>query len=68
MSQPAQKQVIEHYSTQNPTDGAPIQDLGEVVALKRPAASNFSWEDPLLLADQLTDDERMIRDTARDFA
>ena len=28
----------------------------------------FQWEDPLLLEDQLSDDERMIRDTARDFA
>jgi glutaryl-CoA dehydrogenase len=28
----------------------------------------FSWEDPLLLEDQLTGDERMIRDTAREYA
>lgn len=28
----------------------------------------FNWEDPLLLDEQLTDEERMIRDTARDFA
>ena len=28
----------------------------------------FQWEDPLLLDDQLTEDERMIRDTARDYA
>ncbi|TKD50532.1 acyl-CoA dehydrogenase [Sphingomonas baiyangensis] len=28
----------------------------------------FDWADPLLLDDQLTDDERMIRDTARDYA
>ncbi len=28
----------------------------------------FSWEDPLLLDDLLSDEERMIRDTARDFA
>jgi glutaryl-CoA dehydrogenase len=30
----------------------------------RPA---FVWEDPLLLEDQLTDDERMIRDSARAY-
>ena len=30
--------------------------------------SGFVWEDPLLLEDQLTEDERQIRDTARDFA
>src|SRR3546814_18676701 len=29
---------------------------------------SFHWEDPLLLEDQLTEDERQIRDTARDFA
>src|SRR3546814_5971966 len=29
--------------------------------------SGFVWEDPLLLDEQLTEDERQIRDTARDF-
>jgi len=28
----------------------------------------FQWDDPFLLDEQLTDDERMIRDTARQFA
>ncbi len=28
----------------------------------------FHWEDPLLLEEQLSEDERMIRDAARDFA
>lgn len=28
----------------------------------------FQWEDPLLLADELTDEERMVQTTARDFA
>ena len=28
----------------------------------------FSWEDPLLLDEQLTDEERMIMQTARDYA
>ncbi len=28
----------------------------------------FNWEDPFLLDDQLSDEERMIRDTARDYA
>ncbi|MBL8588848.1 MAG: acyl-CoA dehydrogenase [Methylobacteriaceae bacterium] len=28
----------------------------------------FAWEDPFLLDDQLTDDERMIRDAARAYA
>jgi glutaryl-CoA dehydrogenase len=29
---------------------------------------NFHWDDPLLLDAQLTDDEKMIRDAARDYA
>src|SRR3954463_9843270 len=33
-----------------------------------PARASFRWDDPLLLEDQLTGDERMIRDTARSFA
>jgi len=28
----------------------------------------FDWEDPFLLDDQLSDDERMVRDTARAYA
>jgi glutaryl-CoA dehydrogenase len=28
----------------------------------------FIWEDPLLLEDQLSEEERMVRDTARDYA
>ena len=32
------------------------------------AASAFQWDDPFLLEDQLTEDERMIRDTARGYA
>lgn len=30
--------------------------------------TNFHWDDPFLLEAQLTDDERMIRDTARSYA
>ena len=33
-----------------------------------PDLGPFQWDDPLLLESQLTEDERMIRDTARDFA
>ena len=33
-----------------------------------PKAPAFQWDDPFLLDDQLTDEERMIRDTARDYA
>jgi glutaryl-CoA dehydrogenase len=33
-----------------------------------PNLGPFQWDDPLLLESQLSEDERMIRDTARDFA
>src|SRR5438132_2863344 len=29
--------------------------------------SDFSWDDPLLLDEQLSEDERMLRDAARDY-
>ena len=32
------------------------------------AAHRFDWSDPLLLETALTDEERMVRDTARDYA
>ncbi|MCH9019245.1 MAG: acyl-CoA dehydrogenase [Proteobacteria bacterium] len=37
-------------------------------APKPPARAPFAWDDPFLLDDQLTEDERLIRDTARDYA
>ncbi|NNE88366.1 MAG: acyl-CoA dehydrogenase [Silicimonas sp.] len=35
---------------------------------KGPSLGSFDWEDALLLADQLTEDERMIADAARAYA
>ncbi len=35
---------------------------------KTRSKAEFQWEDALLLEDQLTGEERMVRDTARDFA
>jgi glutaryl-CoA dehydrogenase len=32
------------------------------------APTRFAWDDPLLLDDQLSDEERLIRDTARAYA
>ena len=29
--------------------------------------TRFQWDDPFLLEDQLTEEERMIRDTARQY-
>ncbi|HYF06496.1 MAG TPA: acyl-CoA dehydrogenase family protein, partial [Acetobacteraceae bacterium] len=36
-----------------------------VVTAKKAAV--FQWDDPLLLEEALTEDERMIRDSAREF-
>ena len=36
-------------------------------APKKSSMAPFKWDDALLLEEQLTEDERMIRDTARDF-
>ncbi|MGH6926596.1 MAG: acyl-CoA dehydrogenase [Propylenella sp.] len=33
-----------------------------------PAAAAFQWDDPFLLEEQLSDEERMIRDSARAYA
>jgi glutaryl-CoA dehydrogenase len=34
----------------------------------RPTKASFKWDDPLLLDEQLTADERMVRDAAHDYA
>src|SRR3979490_761876 len=34
----------------------------------KPSPANFQWDDPFMLDEQLTEDERMIRDTARAYA
>ena len=48
----------------------PDASTAQTSSAKTPAKAGkptFSWEDPLLLDDQLTEDERMVRDTARDY-
>src|SRR5918995_556357 len=42
--------------------------LAQTKPKEKPAAASFRWDDPLLLDDELNDDERMIRDTARQYA
>ncbi|MBB4264252.1 alkylation response protein AidB-like acyl-CoA dehydrogenase [Bradyrhizobium sp. CIR3A] len=37
-------------------------------AKDKPAAASFQWDNPFLLDEQLTEDERMVRDTARAYA
>ena len=40
----------------------------KISAKDAPDLSRFTWEDPFLLEDQLTEDERMLRDAAASFA
>ena len=35
---------------------------------RSPSKAAFAWDDPLLLEDQLSEDERMVRDAARSYA
>ena len=37
-------------------------------AKEQPSLSSFNWEDPFLLDDQLTEEERMLRDAASAYA
>jgi glutaryl-CoA dehydrogenase len=37
-------------------------------ATHAPARAHFNWEDPFLLEEQLSEDERLIRDLARNYA
>ena len=51
-------------SDQNPHDNDPINT--PELARAKPVA--MTWEDPFLLDDQLSEDERLIRDSARAYA
>ncbi len=44
--------------------------MQDAVKEEKPASTKpiFHWDDPLLLEDELTEEERMVRDSARDFA
>jgi glutaryl-CoA dehydrogenase len=46
--------------------------LARIVGMKgftnMAGAKNFKWDDPLLLDEQLTTEERMVRDAAREYA
>jgi glutaryl-CoA dehydrogenase len=41
-----------------------MQDTSSITLI----GGRFEWDDPLLLEEQLTDEERLIRDTAREYA
>ena len=45
-----------------------MTDMPKLKAKDAPDLSRFDWEDPFRLEDQLTEDERMLRDAARAYA
>jgi glutaryl-CoA dehydrogenase len=47
---------------------APMTDKPKVKPKDAPDLGRFDWEDPFRLNDQLTEEERMLRDAARDYA
>jgi glutaryl-CoA dehydrogenase len=44
------------------------QAAPSVSSRKAAPSAEFNWEDPLLLEDQLSEEERLVRDTARQYA
>ncbi len=70
---------LEHKRLTPPITGATVaardeqEGIGIMSALAQAASKKapkvqFNWEDPFLLEEQLTEDERMIRDMARAYA
>jgi glutaryl-CoA dehydrogenase len=45
-----------------------MAEAAHSISAKPAAVAEFNWEDPLDLESQLTEEERMIRDSVRDFA
>ena len=43
----------------------PLQVVAAASPADKPA---FAWDDPFLFEEQLTDDERLIQSTAREYA
>ena len=49
------------------TTAAAVTEAAPAASPEEPAKPSFAWEDPLLLEEQLEEDERMVRDAARDY-
>ena len=45
-----------------------MSDAAHTISAKPAVVADFNWEDPLDLEGQLTEEERMIRDSVREFA
>src|SRR3954454_19256145 len=50
------------------TEELPMTALARSKPKSKPAEAQFRWDDPLLFEEELSDDERMIRDAARQYA
>jgi glutaryl-CoA dehydrogenase len=50
------------------TPAEPTAKAADAKAAPSASKPAFRWEDPLLLEDQLAEDERLVRDTARQYA
>jgi glutaryl-CoA dehydrogenase len=46
----------------------PMTEAPKLKAKDQPGLAAFAWEDPFLLEEQLSEEERMLRDGARSFA
>ena len=53
--------------TQTPEDAMSL-DAPKLKSKDAPDLGTFDWEDPFRLNDQLTEEERMLRDAARSYA
>ncbi|MCP5365809.1 MAG: acyl-CoA dehydrogenase [Hyphomicrobiales bacterium] len=49
-------------------DHAPVAGPSAGPATLTATAPHFQWDDPFFLEDQLTEEERLVRDAARDYA
>lgn len=46
---------------------AAAESAPDLNKIKSDTATPFAWDDPLLLEEQLTEEERMVRDAARSY-
>lgn len=51
----------------SPNSAVTSETASAISSKPKPSKPSFQWEDPLLLDQQLSEDERMVRDMARDY-
>jgi glutaryl-CoA dehydrogenase len=57
-----------HKTTKGNAQEFAMSTVGQKAVKSARERTSFQWDDPLLFDDQLTEDERLIRDTARGYA